>query len=1104
MTEETKKKMPEDLTEVVKGIADLLLPEIKKQNDDQTFVIKRSLDNLSVNVSVMGSKVEENTQKIQEIKDDHDTLKENLRETRRDMKENRTKINQQIIENREEFDKIHSDISEIKDKMSNIWDICSQVESGKLGSYNLGADEIPTKQDMFDAKKSFMMSKHSVGLFPIWKEHVDEVRSQHNVLSDADAYRLCISQYLQCEMRFKAEYVRNIERHYVKLIYNGVDCLFIVFDDIDESGGRRIWQEARQLWPRQKGDPETDPTLKHLEAPQWRLRLQAYEMFASSLRWDWNRSNDDDFKRGIRCRTRIEFALGNVYDYVVQRQFPGERYQNVEWPAAERGQLPSIQWKSKRYRSHREIATYPKSLAAITKKDFVPPGRQIDRLTGQPREVFPIKVHTLVEGHNFVPGMVDPGSGDLITLNAASGITDGLLEIAGPRTENTQVNPISDPAYDKGTGFGIGCSMIGTSLERDEKQKERDDRKQKIAEEKKAEEKKKAEEAKAKAELEKAKKEEKKKAADRQKEIEKKQAEDAKKKKQAAGNSQQSGGFFSTFSFMGNVPATIRNILISPPKEGGAQRDEEEKMDETQSDIESDINKLERQQAELDKKTEEAEKVRYDEDKKREEEEEKKRAAEEAEKQRTEVIKGEKQKSEVNKGEESRSQKSSFSFGATPMSSLPDTILAGQPSTARPLTQLTQQNISSFFAPKKSSTLTPGHFDTENDTWGTPSQSPFDVTKLVNTNDGSPFLSKTLNFEDKDKTKEIAESSSPELSRTLEFKGDNYKLVPITPAVESEKEKIKVIPAGGNKEVEVTVNKDMGKVKTVSKLPVSKLLTKTIRKGRSLSLSENQKERKKKFEQLAKQKPGTTDSKKRTKPESAREEEASKVSRKVSPEKSKTDKVNDETKEEDITASSDDLSSISVLECGSVNKDADTDTDVVVESEVNTGDSEAVNTESKEDGDATGDTTLISDNTVIKVEVNSQVPESTQQDTQPPPQEGDEPLNEVAKEAVTDEAGAKDTAAADAGAVTTEAGVKIVMEPGLVWDKANVPSPEDKKSPGDKTGHIVGVRAHTPLLNVDSNVDTTDNSSLMKKFTKPLKLAFKEDGEKKEEDENLD
>ena len=82
---------------------------------------------------------------------------------------------------------------------------------------------------------------------------------------------------------------------------------------------------------------------------------------------------------------------------------------------------------------------------------------------------------------------------------------------------------------------------------------------------------------------------------------------------------------------------------------------------------------------------------------------------------------------------------------------------------------------------------------------------------------------------------------------------------------------------------------------------------------------------------------------------------------------------------------------------------------------------------------------------------------------------------------------------------------EVGLAPGGVMDKSNVPSPEDKNSPGgDKTGHIIGVRAHTPLLNVDSNVDTSDNSSLMKKFTKPLKLAFKEGEEKKEEDENLD
>ena len=1101
MTDTAKKmeNMPEDLQDVVKGIAGMLLPEMKKQNEEQTFVIKRSIDTLAVNVSVIGEKVEDNTRKIQSIKDDHETLKDNVGQTRREMKENRTKINQQIVENRDEFDKIHSDISEIKDKMSNIWDILSNYESGQLGNNNLGVDEVPTKQDFYDAKKSFMKSKHSVGLFPIWEEHVRELRAQHNVQSDADAYRLCISQYLQCEMRFNAEFVRNIEQHYVQLIYNGVDCLYIVFDDIDESGGRRIWQEARQLWPRQKGDPETDPTLKRLEIPQYRLRLQAFEMYASSLRWDWNRSNEDDFKRGIRCRTRIEFALGNNYDFVVQRQFPGERYQNVEWPTAERGQLPNIQWKVKTYRTQRQIATYPKTLAAITKKDFVPPGRQIDRETGQPRQFHPIKVHTLVEGHEFVPGMMDPGDGNLMTLNRVSGITDGLLEIAGPRTQNQQINTISDPSYDRGTGFGVGCDRIGNSFDLEKEELE----KKKKAEEKKAEaERKKAEEeakaaATTRAELEKAEKDRKeaeKRESDKKKEEEKRKSEEA-KKKATVGNSQPSGGFFSTFSFSLGVPATIRNILLSPPKQGGARKDEQEKMDETQSDIEDDILKLEKQQAALDKKTEGAEKIRFEEDKRKEEEAERKKAEEEAEKQR---------QAEVNKREETSTQMSSAAFSRTPSSSITDSILAGQPLTARPLTQLTQQNISSFFAPKKSSTMTPGHFDTEIDTWATPVQSPLDITRLVNTNDGSPALSRTLKFEDKDKTKEIADNGSPELSKTLEFKTDNYKLVPITPAAtpapESEKEKVKVIPAGSTEAVEVTVSKDMGKVKskTSSKLPVkAQLLThqKLLRRGRSQSLSDSQKERKKKFEQLAKQRPKPSESVKRSKPESLDKEESSKVSRQVSPEKSKTEvekaknegDVN-ETKEEDVTVGSDDLSSISVLECGSVevNRGTDTDTDVIVESEVNI--------ESEKDN--SGEDEQTADNTVIKVEINNQEQDSeTQQSTQPPPQEGDEPLKEVVKEAATTEDGAN----------AKDPKVQIVMEPGLVWDKANVPSPDDKKSPGgDKTGHIVGVRAHTPLLNVDSNVDITDNSSLMKKFTKPLKLAFKEDGNKNEGDDNLD
>ena len=210
-----------------------------------------------------------------------------------------------------------------------------------------------------------------------------------------------------------------------------------------------------------------------------------------------------------------------------------------------------------------------------------------------------------------------------------------------------------------------------------------------------------------------------------------------------------------------------------------------------------------------------------------------------------------------------------------------------------------------------------------------------------------------------------------------------------------------------------------------------------------------------------------TNSTKRAVPESRNDEDNSKMNRVNSPEK--CDEASD-TKEEDVSTTSDDLSSLSILEV-----------------DINTRNVEDTSGEDDDENNKTGEV----NETVVEVNTKDKEPSSnSQSETQTPPQEGKEPLSEVVKDEAVKEK------------------VVIVREEG--YD--NKASPDKKLTPKiDKTGHVKGIQAYTPNLVVNSCEDSSKDTSLMKKVkdlpvikAKDLKAKDDKDDEKDKDDKDED
>ena len=418
---------------------------------------------LNDNLSAMGERVERVESKVIGLNKDQIKLTETLLDTRKFVNKNivrLTALESDKNATKTSIDSMQKQIDDLSEKMISITDVIEQVRSGRLGTFT--DLEAPTLKDQFDMKVAFIKRKNGIGFFPIYQEHLDALMSTNNV-SEVDAYRVAVSQFLQLEMAFEESFVVNLEAHYVEIQYNMIDTVYIVVDDLELSGAKRIWQESQQLRRRQTGDLDRDPRLINMDFPQFRERIAAMKKYATHCRWEWRRANEADFDAGARYQTRVVEAIDHntgteIYDFVVQGKPPGGEFQRLDWPATR--PLPKIEWKNKTYKHHKEFFMKVRRDQQV-RRDYVPPGRptiQREVNTNQERWTFTPKVHTYRPQHQYIPGVVDPSQegGDSRSLNDAGGITPWMAEtIASGRTPTSEVN---EDGSGSGAGGGSGAA----------------------------------------------------------------------------------------------------------------------------------------------------------------------------------------------------------------------------------------------------------------------------------------------------------------------------------------------------------------------------------------------------------------------------------------------------------------------------------------------------------------------------------------------------------------------------------------------------------------------------------------------------------------------
>ena len=459
---------PPEIKRMMRGFSDMLDKKFTHQKGDFEAARKETSDGLKLiktEINSVCNRVKSMEKKVDKTEQDQTKLSSALIRTNAAVVANTNALQGLAAEQqttRNELDEYKNKFVQLSERMSNIWDIGEQIKSGRLGNFTRAGE--PSPKDQFDAKRAFQKSKHGVGIKPVYKAQLQSYIDRGMCNNQVDAFRLAFSEFLQTEMGFKEDFIRNLEEHVVEIIYNERDTVYYVFDNIMKSGGQRIRQESHVLKDRQNGSIH-DPSIQRLEVPQYRERHEAMVKHSSFLRWEWNNANPESVRQGRKCQTRVECAFNNEYDFIIQVKIPGQKYVTVPWP--EDKELPAVEWKVKEYTNHLEYAVYPKSLDKIKVKDFVPRERaslteEIKRqYSAAPREFHPVKCHVLRESHSYVAGMVDPGDGNHVTLNTASQLTQDRIDASGPRSTTLQ-SGIPTDHQPLATGFGIGGSQFGT------------------------------------------------------------------------------------------------------------------------------------------------------------------------------------------------------------------------------------------------------------------------------------------------------------------------------------------------------------------------------------------------------------------------------------------------------------------------------------------------------------------------------------------------------------------------------------------------------------------------------------------------------------------
>ena len=771
-----------------------ILEITRKENEGNFQLIKSEINTVSNKVRVV-------EKSVANVSAEQTKLATELHKTNSCVITNRKVISNLVAEQdsvRNELEDFKSRVTLLSEKMANIDDIHAQYRAGKLGPYHPGDSEEPTRKDIYDAKVAFNKSRHGIGIKPVYQDQLDLFISRGMCSNMVDAYRIAFSEFLQLEMGFTEEFVRNLEEHVVEIVYNNRDTVFFIFDNIMTSGAQRINQESHILWKRQTGSVH-DPSIEKLDIPQYRSRHEAFKTWSNELRWDWRKKNPQLYEAGQRCRTRVEISYDNQYDFVVQCKLPGEKYVNLTWP--EDRVLPKVNWKVKNYVNHLEIATYPKSLDKIKKKDFNPQGRQSltdsirKKFEKQPKRYVPVTTHTLRESHDFVPGMMDPGNGNYVTLNEASGVTSERIHASGPRSTTAHVGPVEEhQMFTEGTGVGAGCYSFGmpkTNAEEAEARR-RGHEKSKILQGPGM--------SRDDDEVE-------------RRERERLDKEEKGKLEAAQQSSTQQSSWFRTLfgGFLSSNTDGIQDVTSTSASVISSDRTMDLETPENTASLEADIE-------EIAASTRRDEGERWAEDMRRKREEEIARAAEEELMRRTVRKSGRGQgklfpdpdedehlfnnlstshdredaqlAGDATLGQwDNLSQMSEFT--QPPSLRRPETIIAQQKLRPIPMQTTLSQVSESSFLTKPSSTMTPSKYEEESD---------------------SDFSTPNNDDEDPDRTLSLHIGNSPVLNKSLNFV-DKYRLCKVTPQGKTPgQEKVNVIPSGAEEN-------ETGATMTLPKLP---------------------------------------------------------------------------------------------------------------------------------------------------------------------------------------------------------------------------------------------------------------------------------------------
>ena len=194
----------------------VVLKEFEKTTNDNFVKLNTNINAIGDRVDAVENRVSVVENVTKQVQSDTAKLSKIISDTVTGVENNVIRIEDLESDNdqtKTKMSEMKKQIAEISDKMSHVNDLVAQLESGRLGNFT--DLEAPNLKDQYDLKVNFNKSKHSVGFFPVFKEHINALTSTFKC-TDTDAYRISISQFLQLEMAFEESFVVNLERHYVR------------------------------------------------------------------------------------------------------------------------------------------------------------------------------------------------------------------------------------------------------------------------------------------------------------------------------------------------------------------------------------------------------------------------------------------------------------------------------------------------------------------------------------------------------------------------------------------------------------------------------------------------------------------------------------------------------------------------------------------------------------------------------------------------------------------------------------------------------------------------------------------------------------------------